>query len=296
MTEKVDVNMTDEIKKDTEEQQRKKEINAEDKKKSGLFVLICILSGFVGGIFGASIILLVNILESMGLSFTEFWMQAQKDFTLPASFLMIGLDLLFFTIALTYYLKGKKIWNSNMEEDEKYEKADQKLSLSILYSNVLYYVSFAFYGFAMYASISIAKETNDGAFNSALRMGVTGIFIVVLFAGLAIQRACVNLTKLMNPEKKGSVYDVKFDKVWYESCDEAERMQIGIAGYKTVKVINMTILALFVIFVCLGMFFEIGILPIVVLLILALVVNITYGITAMKAGAGSVGGNSNKMV
>ncbi len=295
MTQKIDNNMIDEIMKEEEESKRKAEIKAEDKKKSWLFALICIISGFVGGILGMSIILLVNILEMKGLSFTEFWMQAQKDFTLPASFMMIGLDILFSVIALVYFVKGKKIWNSNVDEDEKYEKADRKLSLSLLFSNVLYYVNFAFYGFAMYASISIAKEANGDVTGGAFRLILTAIFIVILFVGLAVQKACVNHTKLMNPEKKGSVYDVKFDKVWYESCDEAERMQIGIAGYKTVKVMNITILALFMVFVCAGMFFEIGILPIVVLLIMALVINITYGVAAMNAGIGSVGGSNSKL-
>ena len=36
----------------------------------------------------------------------------------------------------------------------------------------------------------------------------------------------------MNPEKKGSIYDEKFQKLWWESCDEAERRQIGQASYK----------------------------------------------------------------
>lgn len=287
MINETDVNRVDEIDKNKEEQQRKNEIKAEDKKKSFWFVIICLISGLVGGLIGATTILLVNILEMKGLSFVEFWMQAQKDFTLPASFLMIGLDLLFIVLALVHYLKGKKIWNSNMDEDEKYELADKKLSMGLIFSNILYFVNLAFYGFAMYASISIAKDTDSGIYHPLLRMIVTVFFIAVLFVQLWIQKACINHTKLMNPEKKGSVYDVKFDKVWYESCDEAERMQIGIAGYKTVKTMNMTVLALFVIFVCLGMFFEIGILPIVVLLIMALVINVTYGVTAMKASFGT---------
>ena len=42
----------------------------------------------------------------------------------------------------------------------------------------------------------------------------------------------------MAPEKKGNVFDVKFQKDWYESCDELEKLQIGNACYKTFKCIN----------------------------------------------------------
>ena len=45
------------------------------------------------------------------------------------------------------------------------------------------------------------------------------------------QRRIVDLTKLMNPEKHGSIYDVHFQKAWMESCDEAEAMQIYKAAF-----------------------------------------------------------------
>ena len=267
-----------------EVKERKAEIKQEDNKKIGQFILICVISGIVGGIIGAAGIFIVVLLERSGMSFVNFWNQLQKDFTVPASILMIVLDILFFIIGLVYYSKGKKIWKSNIDEDEKYETADRNLSLSLMYSNILYYVNFAFFGFAMYASMSLSDSDETSVLSSVLRLIILVVFMAALYAGLGIQKACVNQTKLMNPEKKGSVYDMKFDKVWYESCDEAERMQIGIAGYKTVKTVNVTLLVLMVVFVCAAMFFEIGILPIAVIAIIAFVANITYSITAMNAG------------
>lgn len=278
-----------------EVEERKAEIKQEDNKKIGLFVVICLISGVVGGFIGAVGIVIVILLERSGMSFVDFWNQLQKDFTMPAAILMIVLDILFFIIAFGYYSKGKQIWNSDMDEDEKYERADRKLSLSLIYSNILYYVNFAFFGFATYAGMSLSDSDEISVLLSVLRLVIIVVFMATLFAGLGIQKACINQTKLMNPEKKGSVYDMKFDKVWYESCDEAERMQIGIAGYKTVKATNGILLALMVIFVCVGMFLEIGILPIVVIAIIALVVNITYSVSAMKAGAGSAGSGSSKL-
>ena len=272
--------------KSKEINERKEEIRKEDSKKIGKFILICTISGLIGGIVGAGGMVFVTMLEESGMSFVEFWNQLQRDFTTPASVLLIVFDVIFILISLAYYLKGKKIWNSNMDEDEKYAVVDKKLSLSIIYSNVCYFINFAFFGFAFYAGLSIVEEASETELLIYIRLVDLVVFMATLFICLSIQKACVNLTKLMNPEKKGSIYDTKFDKVWYESCDEAERMQIGIAGYQTVKATNITIIILMVIFVCASMFFEIGILPLAIIAVIGLVVNITYGVASMKAGAG----------
>lgn len=278
--------VNEEIKEDSNEvKERKEEIRKEDNKKIGIFTLICVISGIFGGFLGAGGVGLVVMLERSGMSFVDFWNQLQKDFAVPASFLLIVFDVVLILISLSYYLKGKKLWNSDMDEDEKYTVVDKKLSLSIIYSNVNYFINFAFFGFAFYAGMSFVEDVSESWLLIYMRMVDLVVFMATLFICLAIQKACINLTKLMNPEKKGSVYDMKFDKVWYESCDEAERMQIGIASYKTVKVTNTALVILFVLFVLGAMFFEIGILPIVILTAIALVVNITYGVASMKAGA-----------
>ncbi|MBQ7766782.1 MAG: DUF3169 family protein [Lachnospiraceae bacterium] len=269
--------------------ERKEEIRKEDNKKIGLFAVILVISGFMGGILGAIGIRLVISMEESGMTFVEFWNQLQRDFAVPASFLLIILDIIFIIISSSYLFKAKKLWKSDMDEDEKYEVVDKKLSLSVVISNVSYFVNFAFFGFAFYTGLSFVEGVSESWLQIYMRMIDLVVFMATLFINLAIQRACVNLTKLMNPEKKGSVYDMKFDKVWYQSCDEAERMQIGLASYKAFQAVNNTLIALMVIFVLGAMFFEIGILPIVVITVVALVNNITYGVTSMKLGSNTCG-------
>ena len=36
----------------------------------------------------------------------------------------------------------------------------------------------------------------------------------------------------MNPEKTASVYDMKFQKKWLETCDEAEKIIVGKCAFK----------------------------------------------------------------
>ena len=279
---------TEDIVKD-EVEERKKEIKNEDNKKVGFFAVILLISGFAGGIMGALGVRLVVFLEESGLSFAEFWNQAQKDFAVPASFLLIILDVIFLLIAFGYLKKAKNLWKSELEEDDKYEVVDKKLSMSIIFTNVCYFVNFAFFGFAFYASLSFLDEVSSNWIHIYMRMIDLVVFMAALFINLAIQRACVNHTKLMNPEKKGSIYDMKFDKVWYASCDEAERMQIGIASYKAFRTVNNTLIVLMLIFVIGAMFFEIGILPIVIITVVGLVNNITYGVESMKLSSNSCG-------
>ena len=268
---------------------RKEEIRKEDNKKIGLFAVILVISGFAGGVLGAIGIGLVDSMRKSGLTYVEFWNQLQRDFAVPASFLLIILDVIFIIISLSFLCKAKKLWKSDMDEDEKYEVVEKKLSISIVISNVTYYVNFAFFGFAFYAAMSFVEGVSENWLHIYMRTIDLVVFMATLFINLAIQRACVNLTKLMNPEKKGSIYDMKFDKVWYQSCDEAERMQIGLASYKAFQAVNNTLIVLMVIFVLGAMFFEIGILPIIVITVIALVNNITYGVASIKLGANTCG-------
>ncbi len=270
-------------------EKRKEEIRKEDNKKIGLFAVILVFAGFFGGILGVIGIELVISMEKSGMTFVEFWNQLQRDFAVPASFLLIILDVIFIIISFSFLCKAKKLWKSDMDEDEKYEVVEKKLSISIILSNVTYFVNFAFFGFAFYAAMSFVEGVSESWLHIYMRVIDLVVFTATLFINLAIQRSCINLTKLMNPEKKGSIYDMKFDKVWYQSCDEAERMQIGLASYKAFKAVNNTLIVLMVIFVLGAMFFEIGILPIIVITVIALVNNITYGVASIKFGASACG-------
>ena len=47
--------------------------------------------------------------------------------------------------------------------------------------------------------------------------------------GPLIAKLVVDLEKKLNPEKKGSVFEMQFQKTWLESCDEAQKQQHHIA-------------------------------------------------------------------
>lgn len=101
-----------------------------------------------------------------------------------------------------------------------------------------------------------------GAVGASVALMVPIFCVVMMFLSVHLQRRVVDLTRRMNPEKQGSVYDVKFRKKWYDSCDEAERRRIGEAAYAAYIATTYTSLALWVVMALLNIFVPVGPLPI----------------------------------
>lgn len=89
---------------------------------------------------------------------------------------------------------------------------------------------------------------------SVTKMGLSLLassLLVVVSMPLVIlnQGRIVNFIRRINPEKRGDVRDLKFNKEWYNSCDEAERQKIGRASYRTVLATQMALVTLLVVVV-----------------------------------------------
>lgn len=101
-------------------------------------------------------------------------------------------------------------------------------------------------------------------------------FFVSIALLIVIQQKVVDLTRKLNPEKQGSVYDLKFKKKWLNSCDEAEQKQIGQAAFKAYNVLNITCPILWVILVMLSFILDISLLPSFLVLLVWGVQSISY--------------------
>lgn len=89
---------------------------------------------------------------------------------------------------------------------------------------------------------------------SVTKMGLSLLassVLVVVSMPLVIlgQGRIVDFIRRISPEKRGDVRDLKFNKEWYNSCDEAERQKIGRASYRTVLATQMVLVALLVVVV-----------------------------------------------
>lgn len=162
------------------------------------------------------------------------------------------------------------------DEDETSESIDVLLSWTLLLSAVqLLFNLFFLAAFCVYHL--------DGDID-----GLTLVGMFLLSCGLVIfaQQKAVDLERRMNPEKRGSVYDSKFQKKWLDSCDESERRQIGQACYRAYMVTTRLCLGLWLVLVVLSMVFEMSLLPVSVLLLVWGVMQTTYTLECIRLGKG----------
>ena len=156
------------------------------------------------------------------------------------------------------------------EDEEAMDKADVALNWGMLVTAVQLVVDFFFLAALSHYDYDIAGL-----------LGALFFLISIAFVVVA-QQKIVDLTRRMNPEKKGSVYDVHFHKTWLESCDEAEQRQIGQAAYKTYRTVNTTCLVLWVVLMALSWMADIGLLPAFMVMVIWGVQQVGYCLESIR--------------
>ena len=119
-----------------------------------------------------------------------------------------------------------------------------------------------------YFFLGVDKILNLNVDEIYYSMFTIAAFILGLVVVIVMQQKIVDLTKKINPEKKGSVYDMKFAKKWMESCDENEQRQIGQAAYKAYQsVVYMSVFIMVILYIS-STFLDFGILPFLIVTII----------------------------
>lgn len=235
------------------------EIRQANRKALPKFFLILIVSCLVGGVIGfcGAWFGLEGITGGLAAAGTFFS-------TRVAHWLLLACAVVIPAVSLPLYFSAKQElarWDG--EEEALYARADSRLSCAILINSTLLILSM----FLIAVSYS----------NGFVGMGLGGLialvgFVAVLVETILIQQKMVDLAKRINPEKQGSVYDVKFQKKWLDSCDEAEKMLIGQCAYKAYSAVNITCLVLWMLFALSALFLSTGFLP-------ALAVCVIWGVS-----------------
>lgn len=239
----------------TEKQQENKK---EDKKALKKFAWILVLAFFVGIGVGVGSSILGNILDN----------QAAKDAIVKALqyFFMYG-GYVYTTILLiasmVLYKRSRKEYTAWDEEDEDVLTGmETKLSYALWFSNLIMYGSYFFFSAGVWAvdiiGITDAPEQEFASFGFS--MGAVFLHMVyALIAACITQQKAVNLSKEINPEKKGSIYDTKFQDKWLANCDEAERFATYKCSFKTFKTMQITGMILWVVCLVGQLFFGTGV-------------------------------------
>ncbi len=260
------------------EQNKDKENKAENKKALKVFIPIIIGAGLVGGVLG----FLVVFIGKEGFTFdVESFCRDIIIRISPWGVILCGIAGNILTAV--FYKKSVKHYKSalnNAEEGERDEREmqiiDANISNGMMTQSVSMIIQFMFFGLVV-VNLDLYVELVE-----AWIMVVIVLFMVFCFMEIKYQQKMVDMEKILNPSKVGSVYDTKFVKKWEDSCDEMEKILIYKSAYKAYRACNIACIILWAVFAILGMAFNVGFLPIIAVSAIWLTATMTYMLEARK--------------
>ncbi len=158
------------------------------------------------------------------------------------------------------------------EESDRLEYEEEKWGALSMNLNVLSQVLCIIILAAGYSSNYLASsEAARGGFLYACI-----VFILCMVYDSIWQIRSVKLVQLGHPEKKADPSARNFQKKWLESCDEAEREVIYRSSYKAYIMIGRLVPVLLVLTMLANLFFNTGMLAVVMVAVIWLAVTLTY--------------------
>ena len=200
-------------------------IKSEDKKAFGKFAVYVAAALIIGVLFGVG----MGFAKLNGMDMTGHTVLNAIFFALPYGIPVVTLFIL--VVVAVIYHRSKKVflaWNG--EDEECMDAVEKQLSCALWLSSINMIWNFCLFGMGFCLDNAESMEVHYELETSMLLIGV---FVAGLIILTIEQQKLVNLTKEINPEKKGSIYDVKFQKKWEASCDEAELFAIYKSAYRS---------------------------------------------------------------
>lgn len=258
-----------------EEIKQLEQITQQDKKAKKKFAVILILCTLAGGVFGVSSAHAEDLLEGVSLEgFTK-----TLAYLLP--YLQAFLCILATGLFAYFYKKGlhaKAKWDGDINEE--YYKMESNLGIALAITNLFYIAILTLFGMS-FSLLQYMDNASDLSFGIWFALDL-GSLVYCLFFTMYTQKKVVNLEKLINPEKEGSIYDTNFQKKWLNSCDELEQLCIYKSGYASFKCTNATCLILWLITIFTSQVFHTGLYPVLLIGIIWFVSTLSFQLEAHK--------------
>jgi len=246
------------------------EIKNENRKEFKKFAVIMIICAIFGGVVGFILSMYGDVIKDIPSNLNAILISI-----LPYSICVAG--IISFISSFILYRKSVKLYEKYDGENEVLiDKIENSNGYALIINNINLIITFFFFGIAL----------DDNVFDLDKAAYKFLIFFLSYLINIAIivkmQQKIIDFEKLINPEKKGSVYDKKFTKKWEESCDEAERMMIYKSSYKAFKTTNITCIIVWLALVMINTVWNTGVMPVVVVTIIWAVLVCSYSIEAMR--------------
>lgn len=257
-------------------EKKKEENRREDNRAKGKFfimMVVCMLFGCFCGVAGVKGLKYMREqnwdFNALAVNLTAFW-------SCIGRYMMIVMNITTLPAALFLFRRHKReieAWDG--EDDERLDEFDRKLSIDVGIPTILMLLEMFFYGIGFYGMVQMEDKMN-------------AVFVVdlIIFLGgtlylLFHQRNVINFVKEMNPEKRGSIFDFRFNRNWLESCDEAENQKVSAACFAVFRRMQGVYLFSVLILTLAGFFFPIGILPLTIVGFLWLAQTVIYTIECL---------------
>ena len=250
------------------------EIKNANRKALPTFLLVFAICAIIGGIAG-------YCSARYGLDGITGTLKAAGAFfgNRIAPWLMLAAAVVLPMVCVPLYHRAAEQLRSWDGEDEDTSGAiERKLSAVIWISSAALVLSY----FLIAASYSGGFSTFDSKEQTIVFfIGIAGFFGILVEA-VILQQKCVDTVKRINPEKKVSAYDMKFQKKWMDECDEAEKLLVGKCAYKAYAATNVVCTALGIVLAICALLFDIGFLPSLVVCLVWMVNLSAYCKEAMR--------------
>ena len=173
--------------------------------------------------------------------------------------LYVVINVVVIVSSLFIYINARKnarLWDG--ESEEVINEVETKLNWSLTPLNILTALDLFFYG----AMVYISEYTKLGEVYGDELFVLGTVTFVLSYAFIVILTKCiVDLVKKLNPEKRGSIFDLQFVKEWENSSDEAERLIMYKAAYKAYHAVTVASMSMWVVAFCGMIVFQTGLLP-----------------------------------
>lgn len=250
------------------------EIRQADRKALPKFILMMAIFMFIGGAAGYfsaryGLDRLADGIKSAGEFFGAY----------IAPWLILAIAVIMPIVCAMIYMGAKRIldsWDGENEDDG--DIIDRKLSVVSWISGVSLIIS----NFLMAASYSKGFAAFENTKDTVLFFIAVFSVLVIAVEMMIIGQKCVNCVKRMNPEKKASFYDMKFNKKWMDDCDEAEKILIGRCAFKAFSATNKICAVSSGVLAVSALIFGIGFLPSLAVCLIWIVNSSVYCIEAIK--------------
>lgn len=237
-------------------------------KKFGLIMLAALIGGGILGFVGAILMGRFGSGIEAGVKETVIRFQGML---LPAMAAVLAVTVIYGELNLRRQREiCRKLAESEDEECDRWDYEHEKIGARGMIVNILSQVICV-----LVLSLGYSIKYIEGGGGPDI-LTVCAVFLICFVYDGFWQVRFVKVVQKINPEKQADITARDFQKQWLENCDEAEREMIYQSAYKSYVQTNKWIPLLLVVTMLGHLFFNTGIMAIVVVAVIWLVVSVSY--------------------